>query len=52
MAKSTRTVRDYSIHGKSHSTGNLAPTKYNVNPIVPELSFSPRAIRRRAKKGK
>lgn len=52
MAKQTRTVRDYSIHGKSASTGNLAPTKYNPAPIVAELSNSPRAKRRRAKKGK
>ena len=47
-----RTVRDYSIHGKSHSTGKLAPTPYNPAPIVSELSNSPRAKRRREKKGK
>lgn len=52
MAKASKTLRDYSIHGRSHSTGNLHPQKYNPNPVVPELSFSPRAVRRRAKKGK
>lgn len=52
MARPAQIVRDYSIHGKSASTGKLHPQKYNPNPIVSELSNSPRAIRRRAKKGK
>lgn len=48
MAKS-KALRDYSIHGKSHSTGNLHPQKYNTNPQVSPLSNSPRAVRRRSK---
>lgn len=52
MAKASKTLRDYSIHGKSHSTGNPHPHKYNLNPQSPPISNSPRAVRRRQKSGK
>ena len=52
MAKASKTLRDYSIHGKSHSTDKKHERPYNPSPVVSELSNSPRAVRRRAKKGK